>query len=330
MAETLCDLRTNPRKTKLDIYTLEEFEKNRNGTECHDNESVAITCCDESNGENLHIISQSLREWPKLHRHYVVGHVFPASAARYRHMHSSLTNSGTTKKYGWSFFSVTPIGDESIHQSWLQEKKFEYDQCKLPAQCKPLAAALRNRAANLKGTHLSMNNVFLPKIDGSCLELRPDSVILDPGYKNISQVIVYVQIASALQRARDCSLYDGIILPEDICFQSNPFIDDVIDPDTFARYNDGIIQAAILRAATPSELNFSRDRVLSQNMLNLITSLLNAKAGKRGEAALEFVFAFCAGRLRLDDSHDGELKEFIQGHKDLKAVSKIFCAKTAF
>lgn len=49
--------------------------------------------------------------------------------------------------------------------------------------------------------------------------------------------------------------------------QQSAFVRNLIDPANFDRFNDGIIQACILRAACPEELAFYIDSELSQLML---------------------------------------------------------------
>src|SRR5690606_4608524 len=46
----------------------------------------------------------------------------------------------------------------------------------------------------------------------------------------------------------------------------------IFDPENFNRYNDGIIQASFLRAATNKELNYEIDRDSSSLMTTIILS----------------------------------------------------------
>jgi hypothetical protein len=71
----------------------------------------------------------------------------------------------------------------------------------------------------------------------------------------------------------------------------------VIDP------NDGVIQAAILRCATPSELNYSHDPSHSLKMKNILYFILDNHQGIDGEAAREFIFALLSKKMRLNNEH---------------------------
>lgn len=68
----------------------------------------------------------------------------------------------------------------------------------------------------------------------------------------------------------------------------------------FGRYNDGIIQASLLRAARPTELDFAGDAGLSKDAARIIRRIVADSNRARGEAASEFLVAIGSGRLKLD------------------------------
>ena len=296
-----------------------------------DSGTVLVVASDEATGEGLLSISQMLREKPKLHRHYLIGHLFPVSARQFRRLRSNLQTSGSLTKYGWSVYRTTPVGDAALHQTWLQERNFDYSSIRLQRKFSHLKKAMSLRQRTLQQLSLAGNSLFLPKIDGNHLELRHDSVLFEEKYGEISHVAIYVQVAAALQRARDRQLVDDkTILPEALCFESNPFIDTVIDPDTFSRFNDGVIQAAILRAASHAELNYSRDSKLSRHMLTIFSGIIQSRDRPRGEAVLEFMLAAFLKKLRLDKDHFGELEHLIQRQAELKAIWDSFTPNAPF
>lgn len=73
----------------------------------------------------------------------------------------------------------------------------------------------------------------------------------------------------------------------------------VIAPRNFARFNDAIIQASLLRAALPRELDYSSDETLSLHMFDVIQETLNAVGTEEGAASGEFLLALVLGRVRL-------------------------------
>ncbi len=73
----------------------------------------------------------------------------------------------------------------------------------------------------------------------------------------------------------------------------------LLSPDNFGRFNDAITQASLLRAARPSELDYTDNRVASADVSRLIRRILESATTARGEAAAEFLLAIAMKRLRL-------------------------------
>jgi hypothetical protein len=321
LAEHLVSLIPTTEKGAVPVITLADLQGDKIHKKISANGSILVVCSDESDGESLLAISQSLRDKPHLHRHYVIGHLFPSSVRQFRRLKSNLRVNGKGKEYGWSVYCVTPLGEDSVHQSWLLERNLGYEITAFHEVGKSLVQALQKRVENLNGSVLTGDALFLPKINGEPLCLREESIFFEDPYENISQVTIYLQIAAALQRARDRELCDGkTVLPSDLCFDSNPFIDTVIDPDTFSRFNDGVIQAAILRSATASELNYSRDLKLSNHMLGIVSAIIMSRQRDRGEAVLEFMLAAHLKKLRFHNDHFSIVRGLIEAEPELNAV----------
>jgi len=81
--------------------------------------------------------------------------------------------------------------------------------------------------------------------------------------------------------------------------KSNWFQQTVLAPENFGRFNDDIIQASILRAAHPYEMNLADAPTDSRELGRLIRRIILAADTERGGAAAEFLFALAIGRLRL-------------------------------
>ncbi|RLK56455.1 hypothetical protein BCL79_0844 [Stenotrophomonas rhizophila] len=109
---------------------------------------------------------------------------------------------------------------------------------------------------------------------------------------------VIVTIAGILQRAREDKR-----ISEDNRLSSPTFRHILLDPENFARYNDGVIQGAILRCAYPSELDYRSDYSSSDFIAQLIVRLISRMNTEHGEAALEFLVALSIGRLKLHSDH---------------------------
>ena len=73
----------------------------------------------------------------------------------------------------------------------------------------------------------------------------------------------------------------------------------LIHPHTFYRLNDGVVQAALLRAAFPTELNYAISPEHSGEMVEVIRFIFSELKTERGEASVEFAVALAMGQLRL-------------------------------
>jgi hypothetical protein len=73
----------------------------------------------------------------------------------------------------------------------------------------------------------------------------------------------------------------------------------VLDPLNFFRYNDGLIQAALLRCASPAELDYTCHMDLSKQITELIIKMINCVEDEFGEALIEFLLALASSRLSV-------------------------------
>jgi len=81
--------------------------------------------------------------------------------------------------------------------------------------------------------------------------------------------------------------------------RSNWFQQTILAPENFGRFNDDIIQAAILRAAYPFEMNFADAPGDSRELGRLIRRIVMASAADKGGSAVEFMLALATKRLHL-------------------------------
>ncbi|HDS1553695.1 hypothetical protein U4I37_15390 [Stenotrophomonas maltophilia] len=113
-------------------------------------------------------------------------------------------------------------------------------------------------------------------------------------------------IAAILQRSREDSK-----LSERDQLSSRTFRQVLLAPENFSRYNDGIIQSAIIRCSHPSELDYSSDHAASDFMKHLIIRSIESSDSDSGESSLEFVLALYFGRIKLVSTHFLEIKSLI-------------------
>lgn len=82
----------------------------------------------------------------------------------------------------------------------------------------------------------------------------------------------------------------------------------LLSPVCFDRFNDGVIQACLLRSAKPTELNYAVDENFSRQITDIIISVISNSDNAQGEGCLEFLMALWCGRLKVQDEH---LKEIV-------------------
>jgi hypothetical protein len=109
------------------------------------------------------------------------------------------------------------------------------------------------------------------------------------------QADVYFTISSALQRLRARAWASQT----ERAIRSNWFQQTLLSPENFGRFNDGAIQASLLRAASPRELNYCGDPDASGEAARIISRIVRTAAEPRGEAATEFLLALATKTLQL-------------------------------
>lgn len=138
----------------------------------------------------------------------------------------------------------------------------------------------------------SVDTFFWPAPGGTALALRKTFAFWDGNYEasQASQGDILLTVACVLENLRDGPS------PR---LHRTAFHHGFIAPSNFGRYNDGVIQAAFLRAAMPSELDYSGDEDASREMSRLLTRIFREWSTPRGEATIEFLVSIMCGRMKL-------------------------------
>jgi hypothetical protein len=197
---------------------------------------------------------------------------------------------------------------KSVEDSFTQEISKLYS-----SSIVSLPAPLKSRVEKLRDGKKGAGDVALlpcgPQLK-STLSLRPDFAFW--GSASYEQGPYHAElvgtIAVLLQRARE---FDG--LPTLHRLHSGALQHVTLDPENFARFDDGLIQAAILRAALPSELDYRGDKNASEYMKDFLIRAARHLGQDRSEAALEFLSAIAIGRLHLEAHHIVIIKKEFAG-----------------
>lgn len=184
-----------------------------------------------------------------------------------------------------------PIDRRRSAGSWRREIEF------LEVFDDELPATLRDRLMDLKKTSVGLrNNLFLDAEAGP-LALRQNFAFWKGGdAAGADQADVFVTIASILENLRT-----GVdpSSPQRLFNDANT--QSVLSPEIFSRFNDGIIQSSLLRAALPVELNYASSRDQSRAIADLILQMCELHDRPQGEALSEFLMALRSGRIVLED-----------------------------
>ena len=300
--------------TPTPVCSISDLESSSTLSSVSTEATVLVVASEDPGLQGFRRASRSLRANPGLYIHYLICHAFPETVRGYQRAKADLRQGGVRDRYSWSEFTVLPIGNSELHDSWWADERDlisveKLDQIRDWQGLEGLRITLEGRARWLSGdTSVGVGQFFLPTIEGESMDLQPDSVFFDSNYRvgDVSQQVVYLMVSSALQYAREGTNSAGKRLEADLRFDDNPFVSSVIDPRMFSRFSDGVLQAAFLRALSRHELDFTRNAELSSQFCDIICTLFDMVDTQVGEAALEFLAALWTKKISLVP-HDHEM-----------------------
>lgn len=207
----------------------------------------------------------------------------------------------THNHYSYEFLAIEEmvLPTSSSHNAWAAEAQV-LKRATLYETPEPVAALVKARLERLgRASEPLTDDLFLGNAANRPLKLQPGFVFWphDLPTKPHTQADVYVTIASVLQQLRANAGKSG--KPGRAAIRANWFQQTLLAPGNFGRFNDDVIQASILRAALPAELNYQERPADSREMGRMIARILQAAGVDRGGAAAEFLLALATRRLQL-------------------------------
>lgn len=288
------------RQELLPVYSQTDIE---DGTvELDEQDAIVVVAAVVGRGTKLLSISRDLRNLHKGARTYIIG-------AQIAETQSEITTLGHNLRYSAenAVISVESFLSLAVGKGLSHSFDAEYSAYRGLANTfgEPVTQRHRLLPGSVEGL---TNNCFLPSgptLDEP-LRLREDFAYWPACYNEgeDSGPAVFATIAAILQRARD-----GKFAEARDRLNTDAFQQVVLAPENFARYNDGIIQAAMLRAAHPSELDYSREAACSSYMFDFLLKIFQQSSKRQGEAAAEFALALHSGRLKLRNEDSARLRE---------------------
>ncbi len=297
-------------KVKPELLSIDNIQDIRNIKG-----SVIVVGSSIVTGRHYLHLSRVLRNYSKLSIIYFIN-VFRTSSNEYSKTTKNNLGQG---KDGGQTYPVVSVEEVSCtprkgNTNWDYEKEFFEDLISEIDEDlnNELANFVKNRLTVLRNNRETkglVNNVFLSKYNGERLSLRKGFVFwdFDVNEDTAYQSQVYFTISSVIN-----NMFNNPIDSERTLKQSN-YIRNLLSPDNFQRFNDGIIQASILRAGKLEFFAYDLDGESSLKMKTLLKSMADNYDNEHGEALLEFLLAIGTRKLRLKK-------------KDLKNVLN-YCAK---
>ena len=261
-------------------------------------DAIAIVGLAIESGRTLMDVSRDLRSVaPRAPLLYLAGMSKTTGEAKREALERTLERTHNPFPYQFIAVERMVLPSSSAGNAWSSEMRFLRDpdiMALVPAALRPVIDA---RIGTLRQVSQPMlDDLYLANADRP-LRLQPGFVFWRDGVPDRvthTQADVFFTIASVLQRLRANA---GARAPRAIL--SNWFQQTVLAPANFGRFNDDCIQASLLRAAHPYELNYVDCPQESREMGRLVRRIVGACLAERGGAAAEFLLALATGRLSL-------------------------------
>ena len=295
-------------KNKITIINQSELKEDTIATSSSGSILIVGSCI--SNGKNLLYLSRFFRNYENIRLIYFIGINRVSDPKKYAELRTNIRY-GLYGAENSSLVEIETINCDNSSSNTPWERELDYLQS-VQQELDVPSKFINDRIEVLRAFSDSTNRggserIFYPSIDANELEIRKNSAFFNDNkyYKNVTQSDVYFTISCVLNNMRNNK--------EDGLFQTS-FVKNVLDPFVFNRFNDGIIQASLLRAARNEELNYSCSKKISSDMLMLLKTFLKSVDEYQGEAILEFLYALAIGKLRLSKEHYNELIIELNNH----------------
>lgn len=253
-------------------------------------------------GSQLLEVSRALRDTHDGPRLYLIGYQVAETRGELTSLESNLKHSKGVP-YEVARFGKAAIGTQ-LGAAFAAEVTSYYATSLDPSR---LPGLMKKRAQALGSTNVVGELALLPHGErvASSMRLRagfaywPEDFQPQPCHPE-----VLATVAVLLQRARE---HDK--LPDERRLSTPSFRHVVLDPENFSRFNDGVLQAALLRCAYPAELDYRGDHAASDFMKAVILRALARATQEAGEGTLEFLLAIAEQRLQLSEAHRAEVTD---------------------
>ena len=295
--------------------------------------TVVIVASCITTGKKLLQISRLMRNMENLNLIYFVGIYRPVNEKFSTDLISDLKK-GKDKSDERPFMAVETIycSIQQTETSWELEKVFleefigSLDEDIEPKIYNYVNERLENLLDNKKLRGFS-DSVFLKTVDGQDLRLRKNFAFwtsFSYDEKVIAQSEVYFTISTIISNLEQKQINSHPSLK-----QTN-YVRNMLSPRNFHRFNDGIIQASLLRCGKTEYFAYDLDSELSLQMKEFLLSIIDKYNSADGEALMEFLLAIGIRRLKMrkEDLKDVLNKAIVCPDKIISRFSEYINQKT--
>lgn len=261
--------------------------------------STVVICPTFTTGTKLLEVSRDLRRHIKHQKNknivYFTGVGTPVSLSEFKKLKSNLEHQVYQVR---NFCNVCTGEPTSLNLSWKSEQEL------LRVELAEVEA-LDDRRNALENGNLRDDELFYRVEDLDFhLGFKYWDKLVDYEAGDKPSVLLFATFSFLLQNGRTDES-----LPEKNKLEPLPNRRVVLDPENFFRYNDSLIQIAILRAAFPGELDFSDHEAHSASIFYLIQ---RAEQVSQRSVVYEFLLALVSQRLSITHDELGKVCTLIE------------------
>lgn len=274
--------------------------------------SVIIVAAAAERGTLLLSISRRLRSVQSSGtRVYLVGALFGRSYELMKELTANLTQPPKgSRRYVFKTYLEIPAASLACNSHWHQE--YQLLSSLITFDGNSVSPLVQTRVDAFDGTGADglTGHAFWQSSDHKGEMRLTKGFAFVSGTQDVTVaacVDIFLTILWILQNAREnAKIKDAKRL------ESGELQQVLLTPEVFSRYDDGIIQGAFLRAALPTELDYSAHETYSASMADIILRVVRGYGFERGDAAMEFVTALAIGKIRLHREVDEKLRANIK------------------
>jgi hypothetical protein len=278
-------------------------------------------------GRHLLAISQALRHIQKNRLiQYLIGVARCQSADRFKDLKRDLQfGERGLDHYDLRCASEVWLPDDAPNriQPWAEEREMLLKAKERVLEDIGATELIETRLATLDDSAAGggpglIDDLFWPSsATNLAMKLRPNFAFWRFDYVDkASQADVYFTIASILHYRRSGS---GTRMG----LTDNDHHRVLLSPRSFDQFNDGVIQASLLRASHRSELNYSVDVERSRMMTDTLAFFLQNMRNQAGEAATEFLIALFNDKLKLGFSDHRNLLNMMRNLTHIDGINRV-------